>query len=126
VEVRVYPVKLNLGKILANVTCSITFGGYRIDIKDINLVNNKNSLFLGFPSKKVMQGGEDKYYNFLFPNKSLKDEITKLAIKQYEAIKGAGEVGGKNPKAPETIYDGIKQPFNDEILDEEKKDADKN
>jgi DNA-binding cell septation regulator SpoVG len=112
--------------VLANVVCSITFGGYRIEIKDITLVNHNGSLFLGLPSKKYMQGGDEKYFNILYPNKALKDEFTQSAIKQYEAIKGAGEVGGKNPKAPETIYDGIKEPFNDEILEDEKKEADKN
>jgi DNA-binding cell septation regulator SpoVG len=123
-EVRVYPIPFESK--VANVTCSIYFGGYSIEIKDVGLIKHKGTIFLAFPTKKYTKQGEEKYFQFLYLNKSLKDKFNQLAIRKYEAIKEVGEVGAKNPKAPETIYDGIKEPFNDEILEDEKKEADKN
>tara|TARA_Y100001968_G_C19054040_1_gene570547 strand:+ start:322 stop:681 length:360 start_codon:yes stop_codon:yes gene_type:complete len=49
-------------------------------IKGFKLVEGINGLFVGFPSQK---GNDDEYYDTVWAERDLKDQLSQLAIKEY-------------------------------------------
>ena len=49
-------------------------------IKGFNLVEGISGLFVGMPSS---QGKDCEYYDTIFADKDLRDELEKLAIREY-------------------------------------------
>ena len=49
-------------------------------MKGFKLVQGINGLFVGFPSQK---GSDDEYYDTIWADKELKDDVNKLAIDYY-------------------------------------------
>ncbi len=53
-------------------------------IKGFTLVEGANGLFVGLPSEK---GKDGKYYDKVVLPKELKNELTELALQEYEKVK---------------------------------------
>ena len=49
-------------------------------VKGFKIVEGINGLFVGFPSQK---GQDEEYYDTVFADKELRDELTQKAIKEY-------------------------------------------
>ena len=49
-------------------------------VKGFKIIEGINGLFVGFPSQK---GQDDEYYDTVFAEKELKDELSQLAINEY-------------------------------------------
>ena len=49
-------------------------------MKGFKIIEGINGLFVGFPSQK---GSDDEYRDTIWADKELKDELTKIAIKEY-------------------------------------------
>lgn len=49
-------------------------------IKGFRLIEGINGLFVGFPSQK---GNDGEYYDTIYADRELKDELTQLAVKEY-------------------------------------------
>ena len=57
-------------------------------LKNFNLVEGINGLFVGFPSQK---GNDDEYHDTVWADKELKTTINKLALEEYgEGIEDTG------------------------------------
>lgn len=69
--------KGNWGKIRAFFDLQTSDG---FTIKGFKLVEGINGLFVGFPSQK---GNDDEYYDTVWADKDLKDQVNQLAIKAY-------------------------------------------
>ena len=61
-------------------------------IKGFKLVEGINGLFVGFPSQKG-EGGE--YFNTVFAERELRDELVQLALKEY----GGDAMTPSNPES---------------------------
>jgi len=57
-----------------------------IEIKSLTIVDGTKGLFVGLPSEK---GKDGTYYGRIFIPSDLKEEITKLALTEYEKISGS-------------------------------------
>ena len=51
-------------------------------VKGFKIVEGVNGLFVGFPSQK---GQDEEYYDTVFADKELREELTQIAIKEYGA-----------------------------------------
>ena len=69
--------KGNWGKIRAFFDLQTSDG---CTIKGFQLVEVINGLFVGFPSQK---GNDDEYYDTVWADKDVKDQVNQLAIKAY-------------------------------------------
>ena len=69
--------KGNWGKVRAFFDVQTEEG---FSMKGFKLVEGINGLFVGFPSQK---SNDDEYYDTIWADKELKDELTKLAIQEY-------------------------------------------
>ena len=69
--------KGNWGKIRAFFDLQTDDG---FTLKGFKLVEGINGLFVGFPSQK---GSDDEYYDTIWADKPLKDQVNQLAIKTY-------------------------------------------
>jgi len=49
-------------------------------VKGFKIIEGINGLFVGFPSQK---GQDDEYYDSVFADKELRDELTQLALQEY-------------------------------------------
>ena len=49
-------------------------------MKGFKLVEGINGLFVGFPSQK---GSDDEYYDTIWAERELKDDVTQMAVKAY-------------------------------------------
>ena len=67
--------KGNWGKIRAFFDLQTSDG---FTIKGFKLVEGINGLFVGFPSQK---GNDDEYYDTVWADKDVKDQVNQLAIK---------------------------------------------
>ena len=79
-------------------------------MKGFKLVEGANGLFAGFPSQ---QGKDGEYYDTVWADRELKDEVSSKAIKAYDGEDGDGIVEMNlediPTKAPETENEDI--PF---------------
>ena len=69
-------------------------------LKGFKLVEGINGLFVGFPSQK---GSDGEYHDTIWAEKELKDEVTEIAVSEYNNIKSS-DSSSSFPKAdPFTI-----------------------
>ena len=105
--------KGNWGKIRAFFDLQTDDG---FTLKGFKLVEGINGLFVGFPSQK---GSDDEYYDTIWADKPLKDQVNQLAIKTYgqDVMNSSMEVDN-NEFPPPTPSDEapapIAAPFSDE------------
>ncbi len=86
-------------------------------IKGFRLIEGINGLFISFPSQK---GNDNEYYDTVWAERELKDELTQLVVKEY-----GGDImsGGYNP-APDSYSSGPSsappdnepEPFSDDDI----------
>ncbi len=56
-----------------------------IEIKFLKLIEGKNGYFLSFPSYK---GSDDKYHDYVYIPKEMKDELLEIVISEYSKLSG--------------------------------------
>ena len=92
--------KGNWGKIRAFFDLQTNEG---FTIKGFKLVEGINGLFVGFPSQK---GSDDEYYDTVWADREIKEQVNELAIKTY-----GQEI---MPDAPSTESDNFNVPISSE------------
>ena len=84
-------------------------------LKGFKLVEGINGLFVGFPSQK---GSDDEYYDTIWADKEIKDQVNQLAIKTYgqEVMVSSENMGNSDfpPPPSEPTEAPIAAPFSDE------------
>ena len=113
--------KGNWGKLRAFFDLKTTDG---FVIKGFKIVEGINGLFVGMPS---VQNKEGEYYDSVFADKDLRDELEKLAIREYGQESMATENAVDNSPAPDNNADIAKQPVaptSENIKNEEYTDDD--
>ena len=85
-------------------------------IKGFKIVEGINGLFVGMPS---VQNKEGEYYDSIFADKDLRDELEKLAIREYgqesmEASSGAPSATSNQDESTPTDKEDIKNKEFDE------------
>jgi stage V sporulation protein G len=90
-DCKMFPSKGKDGKVVA--FGKITLNG-DIVIDGIRLIQGKNGLFVGMPSKKTTQGN---FSDIVFAaTKELKEEIQKVAIAEYNKVGTSSPTSSKN------------------------------
>jgi len=56
-----------------------------IEIKFLKLIEGKNGDFLSFPSYK---GSDDKYHDYVYMSKEMKDDLLELVKVEYSKLSG--------------------------------------
>ena len=105
--------KGNWGKIRAFFDLQTEDG---FTIKGFKLVEGINGLFVGFPSQK---GSDDEYYDTVWADRDIKEEVNQLAIKTYgqEVMVPSTEMGKSDfPPPPEPAETPMAAPFSDEDI----------
>tara|TARA_Y100000590_G_scaffold147506_1_gene169353 strand:- start:490 stop:846 length:357 start_codon:yes stop_codon:yes gene_type:complete len=113
--------KGNWGKLRAFFDLRTTDG---FVIKGFKIVEGINGLFVGMPS---VQNKEGEYYDSVFADKDLRDELEKLAIREYGQESMATENSIDNSSATDNDVDIDKQsvaPTSENIKNEEYTDDD--
>lgn len=113
--------KGNWGKLRAFFDLRTTDG---FVIKGFKIVEGINGLFVGMPS---VQNKEGEYYDSVFADKDLRDELEKLAIREYGQESMATENSVDNSSATNNDVDIDKQsvaPTSENIKNEEYTDDD--
>jgi len=113
--------KGNWGKLRAFFDLRTTDG---FVIKGFKIVEGINGLFVGMPS---VQNKEGEYYDSVFADKDLRDELEKLAIREYGQESMATENSVDNSPATDNDVDIDKQPVaptSENIKNEEYTDDD--
>ena len=87
-------------------------------IKGFKLVEGINGLFVGFPSQK---GSDDEYYDTVWADRDVKEEVNQLAIKTYGQEVMSPPPGMENddfpqPPQPEPLETPVAVPFSDEDI----------
>ena len=107
--------KGNWGKIRAFFDLQTEEG---FTIKGFKLVEGINGLFVGFPSQK---GSDDEYYDTVWADRDVKEQVNQLAIKSYgqEIMDSPQEMADDNfppPPQPEPAEVPMAVPFSDEDI----------
>jgi stage V sporulation protein G len=72
-----------------------------ITVKGFKIAEGPTGLFVGMPSEKDKNG---KWWDKVLMPKEMKDDLTNLALQEYEKLEGAGSVPGSGsasaPVAP--------------------------
>ena len=106
--------KGNWGKIRAFFDLQTEEG---FTIKGFKLVEGINGLFVGFPSQK---GSDDEYYDTVWADRDIKEEVNQLAIKTYgqEVMSPPSEMAedGFPPSPSEIAEPPVAVPFSDEDI----------
>jgi DNA-binding cell septation regulator SpoVG len=84
IEVRVFSKEHRT--FLARVDAKIFFGGFMVEIRDMNLIKGQKGYFLSMPSRPYEIDGKKKYFNYCLLNESLTFLVQDEAIKKYEAM----------------------------------------
>ena len=105
--------KGNWGKIRAFFDLQTDDG---FTLKGFKLVEGINGLFVGFPSQK---GSDDEYYDTVWADKPLKDQVNQLAIKSYgqDVMNSSMEVDNNEfppPPPSDEVPAPVAAPFSDE------------
>jgi len=107
--------KGNWGKIRAFFDLQTEEG---FTIKGFKLVEGINGLFVGFPSQK---GNDDEYYDTVWADRDVKEQVNQLAIKTYgqEVMASPSEMSEDDfpppqPELEETPM--VAAPFSDEDI----------
>ena len=84
-------------------------------IKGFKIIEGINGLFVGYPSQK---GQDEEYYDNVYADKDLKDELTQIALKEYGSeIMGVDkEIIEKTEKAEENKNIEMSEPFSDDDI----------
>ena len=82
-------------------------------IKGFKIVEGINGLFVGMPS---VQNKEGEYYDSVFADKDLRDELEKLAIREY------GQESVSPPSSPSS--DSMEEPNKNEDVKNKEYDED--
>lgn len=56
-----------------------------VEIKFLKLIEGKNGYFLSFPSFK---GSDDKYHDYVYMSKEMKDDLLELVKAEYSKLSG--------------------------------------
>ena len=106
--------KGNWGKIRAFFDLQTEEG---FTIKGFKLVEGINGLFVGFPSQK---GSDDEYYDTVWADRDIKEEVNQLAIKTYgqEVMSAPSEMADDSfpPPSSEITESPVAVPFSDEDI----------
>ena len=106
--------KGNWGKIRAFFDLQTEEG---FTIKGFKLVEGIDGLFVGFPSQK---GNDDDYYDTVWADRDVKEQVNQLAIKAYGQdvmVSPSGMSDGDfPPPQPELEETPIVAPFSDEDI----------
>jgi len=84
-------------------------------IKGFKIVEGINGLFVGMPS---VQNKEGEYYDSVFADKDLRDELEKLAIREY------GQESVTAPETPSSSEDPGEAPATTEDVKNQEYDED--
>ena len=77
-------------------------------MKGFKLVHGINGLFVGFPSQK---GNDEEYYDTVYAEKILREELTQIAIDYYgQEVMPTIDVMADQPKTEEKSNSEIDQP----------------
>ena len=72
-------------------------------VKGFRIVEGINGLFVSFPSQK---GQDDEYYDTVYADRELRDELTQIALKEF-----GGDIMSPTPESPkETVEEGDMAP----------------
>ena len=87
-------------------------------IKGFKLVEGINGLFVGFPSQK---GSDDEYYDTVWADRDIKEQVNQLAIKTYgqevmDPTQGIEDDGFLPPPPSEPAEAPVAVPFSDEDI----------
>ena len=85
-------------------------------IKGFKLVEGINGLFVGMPSA---QGKDGEYYDTVFADKELRDELQKIALRSYgqESVAPVSEdLETANSESPPTAEPIKNEEFNDDDI----------
>ncbi len=90
-------------------------------IKGFKIVEGINGLFVSMPSQKgTNQEGGDEWYDTVWADKEVKDELEKLAIREYgqdSPVNSQPFNNNENPQSSETTTEEIKnEEFNDDDI----------
>ena len=107
--------KGNWGKIRAFFDLQTEEG---FTIKGFKLVEGINGLFVGFPSQK---GNDDEYYDTIWADRDVKEQVNQLAIKTYgqeimDTPLGMTDEDFPPPSQPEPVEAPAAVPFSDEDI----------
>ena len=106
--------KGNWGKVRAFVDIRTKEG---FVIKGFRLIEGINGLFISFPSQK---GNDNEYYDTVWAERELKDELTQLVVKEYGGdIMSGGPSSGPDsfPGVPDSAPpDNGPEPFSDDDI----------
>ena len=90
-------------------------------IKGFKIVEGINGLFVGMPS---VQNKEGEYYDSVFADKDLRDELEKLAIREYGQDSVAADNTEKNLSSAPSIDSSDASPQAEDVKNEEYTDDD--
>lgn len=77
-----------------------------IYLTGIRIIQGKNGLFVGMPSKKLSSG---EYQDIYFPaTKAMRDELSAAVLEAYHKEKGLDQPGGGTPPPPPAGADPAK------------------
>ena len=107
--------KGNWGKIRAFFDLQTEEG---FTIKGFKLVEGINGLFVGFPSQK---GNDDEYYDTIWADRDVKEQVNQLAIKTYgqeimDTPTGITDENFPPPPISESAEAPAAVPFSDEDI----------
>ena len=106
--------KGNWGKIRAFFDLQTEEG---FTMKGFKLVEGINGLFVGFPSQK---GSDDEYYDTVWADRDVKEQVNQLAIKTYGQEVMSSPQGIEDddfpPPQPEMADASVATPFSDEDI----------
>ena len=107
--------KGNWGKIRAFFDLQTEDG---FTIKGFKLVEGINGLFVGFPSQK---GSDDEYYDTVWADRDVKEQVNQLAIKTYgqevmDPTQGIEDDSFLPPPPTEPAEAPVAVPFSDEDI----------
>lgn len=91
-------------------------------IKGFKIVEGMNGLFVGMPS---VQNKEGEYYDSVFADKDLRDELEKLAIREYgqDSVDNVSDISTPSDSTP-NINEDSADPQPDNIQNTEYTDDD--
>ena len=100
-------IKGNWGKVRAFFDVQTEEG---FSMKGFKLVEGINGLFVGFPSQK---GSDDEYYDTIWADRDVKEQVNQLAIKTYGQDVMSPPAGMENDSFPppaETVESEVSAP----------------
>ena len=89
-------------------------------IKGFKIVEGINGLFVSMPSQKgTNQEGGEEWYDTVWADKDVKDELEKIAIREYgqDNPEGSQPLNNESTQSPESNTQDVKnEEFNDDDI----------